>query len=239
MPPAGQGWTTSAALAKSHANAWRQLEPDLFECVTKPSFAIGQRALLVRTAGGGNLLWDCLSLCDSASVACIAGLGGLAGIAISHPHYYASMVEWSHAFGGVPIHLHQADREWIMRDDPAIALWDGACKPVMPGLTLIRCGGHFAGATVLHWAAGAQGRGALLSGDVIQVVMDRKSVSFMRSYPNLIPLSANAVTRITDAVASYPFDVIHGAFPERSIARDGKAALARSAARYVRWLSEP
>ena len=27
-------------------------------------------------------------------------LGGIAAIAISHPHYYTSMVEWSRAFGG-------------------------------------------------------------------------------------------------------------------------------------------
>ena len=52
-------------------------------------------------------------------------LGGSAAIAISHPHYYASMVDWSRAFGGVPIYLHAADRPWVMRPDPAIVLWEG------------------------------------------------------------------------------------------------------------------
>ena len=46
---------------------------------------------------------------------------------------------------------------------------------------------------MLHWAGGADGRGALLSGDIVQVVPDRRYVSFMYSYPNLIPLPAAAV----------------------------------------------
>ena len=124
------------------------------------------------------------------------GLGGVAAIAISHPHYYSTMVEWSRAFGGVPIHLHAADRQWIMRPDPSISLWDGDTLPLASGVTLMRCGGHFAGGTVLHWAAGGEGRGALLSGDIVQLIPDRTHVSFMRSYPNIIPLSAPAVARI-------------------------------------------
>jgi hypothetical protein len=52
---------------------------------------------------------------------------------------------------------------------------------------------HFDGGTVPHWAGGAAGRGALLAGDTIQVVPDRKHVSFMYSYPKYIPLPASAV----------------------------------------------
>ena len=235
VPPGGQSWTTHEGLAATHYNAWRQLEPNLLAIVTLPAFAIGQRAELVRTPRG-NILWDCLSLCDAATIEIIKGLGGIEAIAISHPHYYSSMTEWSRAFGGVPIHLHAADRQWIMREDPAIRLWDGETKELLPGLILIRCGGHFPGGVVLHWADGAGGRGALLSGDVVQVVLDRKTVSFMRSFPNYIPLSAAGVTRIVDALASYRFETIHGAFPDRSIARDGKAALQRSAERYLSWI---
>ena len=43
---------------------------------------------------------------DSATIALINGLGSLKAIAISHPHFYTTMVEWSRAFGGIPIHLH-------------------------------------------------------------------------------------------------------------------------------------
>jgi hypothetical protein len=235
VSPGGQSWTTHEKLAGSHYNAWRELEPGLLAIVTQPSFAIGQRALLVRTPHG-NILWDCLSLCDAATVEIINGLGGLVGVAISHPHYYTMMVEWSRAFGGIPIHLHEADREWVMRDDPALAFWSSEKKTLLPGLTLIRCGGHFPGGAVLHWAAGAGGRGALFSGDIVQVVLDRKTVSFMRSFPNYIPLSEPGVTRIVEALEPYEFEVIHGAFPDRSIMNDGKRALRYSAERYLAWI---
>jgi hypothetical protein len=234
VPPGGQSWTTHEKLAASHYNAWRQIEPNLFAIVTQPAFAIGQRALLVRTPHG-NVLWDCLSLCDAATVEIVKAIGGLKAVAISHPHYYSAMAEWSRAFR-VPVYLHEGDRQWIMRDHPGIALWEGDTKALLPGLTLIHCGGHFAGGAVLHWEDGAGGRGALLSGDVVQVVMDRKTVSFMRSYPNLIPLSAPGVMRIVDALAPYEFEVIHGAFPDRSIGSSGRAALQRSAERYLAWI---
>jgi len=235
VPPAGQEWTTHEELARSSYNAWRLLEPQLFSIVTFPAFAIGQRALLVRTPAA-NILWDCLSLVDGATIELIKALGGIKGIAISHPHYYASMVEWSHAFGGVPIHLHKADREWIMRDDPVIKLWDGERKELLPGLTLICCGGHYPGGVTLHWTAGAGGRGALLSGDIVQVVQDRKTVSFMRSFPNFIPLSAPAIERIVGALAPFAFETIHGAFPTRTIAKDGKRVLQKSAERYLAYI---
>ena len=132
----------------------------------------------------------------------VKAVGGVSVIAISHPHYYASMVDWSRAFGGVPIHLHAADRQWVMRPDKAIAFWENDTKPLGDGLTLVRCGGHFEGGTVLHWQAGAYSKGALLTGDIIQVVSDRKHVSFMYSYPNYVPLSASAVDRIVRVVVS-------------------------------------
>ncbi len=78
------------------------------------------------------------------------------------------------------------------------------------------------------------GRGALLTGDIIQVVADRNHVSFMYSYPNYVPLSAAAVGRIVDAVAPFAFDRVYGAFWDAMIGRDGKAAVARSAERYQR-----
>jgi hypothetical protein len=121
------------------------------------------------------------------------------------------MVEWSRAFGGVPIYLHAADRQWVMRPDEAIVFWEGETSALAEGLTLIRCGGHFEGGTVLHWAGGAGGRGALLTGDIIQVVPDRKHVSFMYSYPNYIPLPASAIERIVKAVEPFSFDRIYGA----------------------------
>ena len=232
----GQQWTTHDKLRLTNRNSIRLEESNLTGIGVEPQFAIGQRALLVRTPKG-NVLWDCVSLLDLALVEIVQALGGISSIAISHPHYYTSMVEWSRAFGGVPIHLHAADRQWVMRPDKAIAFWDGDTKPLGDGLTLVRCGGHFDGGTVLHWRGGAGGKGALLTGDIIQVVADRTHVSFMYSYPNYVPLTAEAVGRIVGAVAPFEYDRVYGAFWDAVIERDGKAAVARSAERYRRAIS--
>jgi glyoxylase-like metal-dependent hydrolase (beta-lactamase superfamily II) len=162
----------------------------------------------------------------------LEGLGGIDAIAISHPHFYTTMVEWAHAFAA-RIHLHAADKQWIMRNDPAIELWEGETISLWPGLTLVRCGGHFAGGTIMHWAEGADGRGVICAGDILTVTTDRKWLSFMRSYPNFIPLSARAVNKIGAALKPFAFDAIYGHYFDRVIAEDGKAVLEASLARYV------
>src|SRR5437660_1501505 len=80
---------------------------------------------------------------------------------------------------------------------------------------------------------GAGGRGALLSGDILQVVPDRRYVSFMYSYPNLIPLPAPAIRRIERVLAPYAFDRIYGAWWDRVVESDGQACVQRSVARYL------
>jgi glyoxylase-like metal-dependent hydrolase (beta-lactamase superfamily II) len=234
VPAGGQLWTTPEKLASGHVNAWRRLEAELFEIHTHPRFGIGQRALLLRTAEG-NILWDCIALLDAATEALIRGLGGLRMIAISHPHYYTCMQDWARAFD-CPVHLHAADADWIMRADPMIRPWDGEILEIARGVTLLRLGGHFPGGTVLHWADGADGRGAILSGDVVQVAADLSRVSFLWSYPNMMPLSAATVRRIADTLAPWRFERIYGAFPGRQVMADGAHAVERSAARYIELL---
>jgi glyoxylase-like metal-dependent hydrolase (beta-lactamase superfamily II) len=229
----GQQWTTLEKVRLTNRNSLKAKESGLIGIGIDPHFAIGQRALFVRTPKA-NILWDCLSLLDEAVVEAVKAMGGISAIAISHPHYYSSMVEWSRAFGGVPIYLHAADRQWVMRPDKAIDFWEGETRTLAEGLTLIRCGGHFEGGTVLHWAGGAGGRGALLTGDIIQVVPDRKYVSFMYSYPNYIPLTASAIERIVKAVEPFEYDRVYGAFWDMVIEKDGKAVVKRSAERYIR-----
>jgi glyoxylase-like metal-dependent hydrolase (beta-lactamase superfamily II) len=228
----GQQWTTSEKLRVTHRNSLRHEEPQLIGVGMEPHFAIGQRAILVRSPAG-NVLWDCVPLMDPALIDLIRAIGGIAAIAISHPHYYSSMVDWSRAFGNAPIYLHAADRQWVMRPDSAIVFWEGATKAIADGLTLIHCGGHFEGGTVLHWRDGAAGQGALLTGDILQVVPDRKHVSFMYSYPNYIPLPAAMVRHIVAAVDGFAFDRVYGAFWDTVIHQDGKAAVRRSAERYI------
>jgi hypothetical protein len=235
VPASGQVWSTPEKLASGHVNGWRQLETDLFEIHTHPQFAIGQRALLLRTAQG-NILWDCIALLDDATEALIRGLGGLHAIAVSHPHYYTCMQDWARHFD-CPVHLHAADSQWVMRHDPALRHWHGDTLEIMQGVTLLRLGGHFPGGAVLHWADGAQGRGAVLSGDILQVAADLNRVSFLWSYPNMMPLSAATVRRIADTMTAWNFDRIYGAFPGRQVTSGGVRAVERSASRYIELLT--
>jgi hypothetical protein len=208
----------------------REEEPNLVGIGMSPRFAVGQRALLVRTPKG-NVLWDCTSLIDDNAQEEVARLGGIDAICMSHPHFYGACVEWADAFDA-RILIPTADREWIQRPSSRIELWDDEVNPV-PGVTVARIGGHFDGAAVLYWSAGAQGRGALLTGDTIHVVSDRDWVSFMWSYPNFVPLNAETVEHIAGQVKDLRFDRIYGGFWGRVVIKDGSAAIRRSADRYV------
>lgn len=254
--PQGQQWTTLEELRRVYRNVFTPLEPGVTAIVSepgremttstaytgetsalqpKPKFAIGQQAHLIETPHG-NVLWDCISLVDDDTIAEINRRGGLVAIGLSHPHYYTTIVEWSRAFGNVPVYIHQDDAEWIMRPDPAIHLWEGETIAITPSCTMIRCGGHYPGGSVLHWADGADGQGALFVGDIIQVVADQRWVSFMYSYPNLIPLDAGSVRRIVDAVEPYPYERFFGAFGG-VVREDAKRAVHRSAERYIENIS--
>lgn len=229
VPPRGQTWTTLEALSQSHMNGFREYEPNVIGIGA--GFAIGQRALLVRTPAG-NLLWDCVATLDAATVTTIKGLGGISAIAISHPHFYTTMGEWARCFD-CPIHLNAADKDWIMNPSPAVKLWHGDTFKLWDGVTLVRCGGHFEGGTVLHWAQGAGGRGLVCAGDILAVATDRKWLSFMRSYPNFIPLSAREVEHIGAAMKPFAFDVLYGHYFDRVIPAGAKQVLEKSVARYI------
>ena len=233
----GQQWTTMDALSgDGYVNDIRSEEARLLGIGITPAFSIGQRALLVQT-DGGNVLYDCVSLLDDAGIAEIERRGGIDYMCFSHPHFYDSMVEFSRAFGGVPMIIPEADRAHVMRPDPAIEYWDGRPLELVPGVTLIQCGGHFDGSAVLHWSDGADGAGALLVGDSITVVPDRRFVSFMTSYPNLIPMSEQKVAGILSAVEPYDFDRIYGGWWDRNVVSGAKMAIQQSADRYVSHMS--
>jgi glyoxylase-like metal-dependent hydrolase (beta-lactamase superfamily II) len=227
----GQVWAGYEEFLGDHAAEVRD-DHGLLGIGCAPAFGIGQRALLVKSAAG-NLLWDCIPYLDDALVERVAAEGGLAGVAISHPHFHTAMVEWAHAFG-CPVHLHESVRKHVVRDDAAVRYWDGDTLELGGGLTLVRCGGHFDGSQVLHW----RDRRALLTGDTVMVVPDRSYVSFMYSYPNLIPLPASKVRRIADVLAPFEFDRIHGAWWDAVVERDGSAVVRRSADRYVRAVTD-
>jgi hypothetical protein len=229
----GQQWTTLDELrAGEYRNDFAELEPGLTSIRTSPQFAIGQRALLVRTPAG-NALWDCISYLDDATIAQVETLGGIQAIGISHPHFYATAAEWCAAFGAV-LYIPEADREWVTYPGPHVRYWQGSVE-ILPHITLVQCGGHFEGSAVLHWPEGAEGRGVLLTGDTFAVASDQRFVTIMRSYPNYIPLSPAAVRAVAAAVDPYAFDRLYGGF-DGVVKRDAKVAIGRSVDRYVRWV---
>lgn len=230
VPVSGQQWTSVDRLAANgFRNRFATEEHGVWGIGTEPKFAIGQRALLVPGAGG-NLLWDCISLLDDETVTAVDDLGGLSAIAISHPHFYSSMMAWSEAFG-VPVFVHERDRRWVQRTGN-VEFWSGDRVEVLPGRTLYRAGIHFAGGTIAHWPAGAGGQGALLTGDIFQVVEDRRWLSFMYSYPNYIPEHPDTIRRAVELVDPLEFAVIYGAWWGKVLTQDAKGAVFRSAQRY-------
>jgi len=229
--PDGQQWTTLHALADEHRNRVEEQEPGLLGVGTEPSFAIAQRALCV-----DGLLWDCITLLDEDTSNALEEAGGIHTIAISHPHYYSAMVAWAERFDAQVL-LHEADRQWVMYPSERIEFWSGERHHISDQLELVRLGGHFDGGTVCLWRAGAEGRGALLSGDIVTVVADRDWVSFMYSYPNMIPLSAGEIQRIRDIVAALEFDRVYGAWWNTVVVDGAKAKVLRSADRYLKALA--
>jgi hypothetical protein len=226
----GQQWTSPEDLADHYRTELREEEPNLLGVGMSPAFGIGQRALLVCTPDG-NVLSDCIALIDDAARQRIHALGGIDVIAMSHPHFYGAHIDIADAFDARVL-IPNADRQWIQRPSRRIEHFEDTATPV-PGVTLARIGGHFDGAAVLHWPAGSGGRGALLTGDTITVVQDRSWVSFMWSYPNLIPLDEATVRDIAAKVAPLSFDRVCGGWWGRVVLEDGAGAIRRSAERYV------
>ena len=233
----GQAWTTTDELRKTHTLRIADEAEAITGIGAEPEFGIRQRALLLQSPAG-NVMWDCQAVVTEAGIAEIVRRGGLAAIAISHPHYYTSMVEWSEALGGVPIYLHADDRQWVMRPSPHIVHWQGETLKINDAMTLIRCGGHFPGGQVLHWGAALGGKGALMSGDIVMVATDRRWLSFMHSYPNYIPLNRAKVEAIVARLEPYRFDSVFGAWWGLVLRGDAKDALRHSAARYLKAIAD-
>jgi hypothetical protein len=138
-------------------------------------------------------------------------------LAISHPHY-STRIAWIRAFDA-PVELHSDDRAHIMRPDSAVDFRQGEVLPLWDDLTLVRCGDHF-----------AEGQRALLRGDIIMAVQARIYVSFLYSYPNLIPLPEREVRRVATVVEPYAFERISGTWWNCIILRDAKGAVRGAAA---------
>ncbi len=235
VPRDGQSWTTLAELAGAERRiVFIEPEPNLLGLTAEPQVGIGQQAHVI-TTGSGSLLWDIPGYVDAKAAARILERGPVLAIAASHPHMFGLQVEWSRALGGVPVLVCEPLIEWVQRPDAAIVPWRSS-HLIAPGLALHEVGGHFIGSSVTHWQDGADGSGVLFTSDSIHVNPDRATVTFMRSYPNRIPLSAAVVDRITSRVEALDFDRIYDNFGH-TIERHAAAVIRRSADRYRGWVN--
>ena len=233
----GQEWTTLKRLTADHQNRFEEEARHLLGIGTEPEFAIGQRALLVQSPAG-NLLWDCITLLDDRTIAEVNARGGIRAIAISHPHFYTTMVEWAERFDAQIFSTLRRSR--MGRCGTVLAFSFGKEQPcrLWDDLTLINCGGHFEGGTVLHWPTGSNGKGALLTSDIIQVVQDRSHVSFHAQLSK--PDSARGDRRRSHrlkTIEPFPFEGIYGALVESERSRECKSGSRGSAERYLRGIA--
>ena len=234
VPADGQHWTTLGELAEDgRRTRMRELEPGLLELTADPKVGIGQSAFVIST-DAGVVLWDPIGFVDDEAVQRIAALGQVLAISSSHPHMFGVQLEWSRRLGEAPVLVSEPNREWVSRPGSAIRS-HGDHHEIAPGLTLHRFGGHFPGSTVLHWRACADRRGVLLSSDTIHGNPDRTTVTFLRSYPNRIPLSPTVVQRIATAAEQLEFDRLYDNFA-RGVDTGARAAVRRSADRYIAWV---
>ncbi|MEB3023245.1 MBL fold metallo-hydrolase [[Mycobacterium] crassicus] len=234
VPADGQQWATLDGLAAEGVRSTvTVLEPGLIGIGSDPPLGIGQLGKLVCTADG-SVLWDPSGFVDDAAVAAVIERGPVLGIVASHPHMFGAQVEWSHRLGGVPVYVNAADARWVMRPDPVITHWTDVLE-LAPTLTVVRVGGHFPGSAVACWADGADGRGVLLVGDTIFPNPDRRTVAFLRNYPNRIPLSGTVVQRMAESLTELRFDRIYG-LHANTIDADAVAAVRFSADRHTAWV---
>lgn len=193
VPASGQQWTTLRKLQEDRENEYHnEITPviegqdDLLSIVTKPTLAIGQRAVLYRSAKHGNILWDCITYLDDDTIERIRELGGIKTIAISHPHFYSSAITWAQVFQA-DLWLHESDKEWLLRKpSERVKYWSGT-QTLIPdagdgqGAELVTVAGHFPGSAVLH----LHEKRAILTADSITVVPSG-GITLMWSYPNMV-----------------------------------------------------
>lgn len=234
VPASGQSWTTREELeSEGHSISIEEREPGLFALRVEPKLGIGQTCYLAQT-DHGNLLFDVPAYIDDEAISAVRELGGVQAIAASHPHMFGLQLEWSAAFDDAPVLVCRADAKWIQRDGSALWHYYREAEP-LPGTSLHRTGGHFAGSAVALWK-GIDGVGVMLSGDSIGPVARDGWVTFMRSFPNYLPLSANVVRRIAASVSDLDFDRMYGNFGQQ-IASGAFEAVQSSAQRYAEWVS--
>lgn len=218
-----QRWAETDQLGREHPIRFADAD-GVTTMVLDPGFAINQRAFLIPHPGG-NIMWEVLAGVTDEAVNTIRQHGGVTAIAISHPHFYGAMTDWSVALGNVPIYIHEADRHWVQRPCDQIRFWSGSRHSLTDQIELVQLGAHFDGSTGLWWKAGPRDGGSLFSGDAIQVAKAGRCAGFMYSYPNAIPLGSAALAGLQSRVADIAYDDIYGFSDDRQIIGGAKAEI--------------
>lgn len=231
VPEDGQRWVRPADSTATIDLVER--EPGLWGLVVDDGVGIGQQAKVVVTEQGCVMVDVPAAITDDA-VRAVRELGPLRAIIPSHPHMLGLASAWSAALDDAPVCVAEADAGWLGVRPGSLRTWRGELRPV-DGVVATQPGGHFAGSTVVHWR-GADDRGVLLAGDSIMVNPDRVTTSFMRSYPNRLPLSGPVALRIAAHVARWEFDRLYSNFALR-IDADARRAVLDSARRHAEWAS--
>ncbi|KAL7813596.1 beta-lactamase-like protein [Trichoderma aethiopicum] len=224
VPPSGQSFTTLADIrATGHRNEFTPYQHDerVISIRTEPRFAIGQRAILIRTPEG-NVLWDCITLLDDETIERIKQLGGLKAIVISHPHFYSTHVQWARAFQ-CPVYISAEDLRWTTTPSAHRKPLTEIESEIVLGFKAIKLGGHFPGSLVLLFDEKLFTADTLMTTpagmgkwDVDALGGKREkppglnSFSFMWSIPNYIPLSADEIHRMWGILKAYEFRSTHG-----------------------------
>jgi hypothetical protein len=231
VPATGQAWTTLEELAAAGTTTqWFEVEPGLYGVTAAPAVGIGQQTMVVDT-GTGVVVFDPLGYIDDAVVEHIRGLGVVLAVAASHPHMYGCQTEWAAALDA-PVVINSHDAQWCRRTD-RVRLFDQSYE-LGPTLTLHRVGGHFRGQTVAEWRRGNGGAGVLLAADAVMPNPDRRTVSFLRSYPNRLPLSGAVVRRIASQLEGLHFDRLYNNFGA-VVPMNARAVVTASAQRHAEW----
>ena len=231
VPESGQAWTTLAELAaRGTTTRWFEVEPGLYGITSDPGVGIAQQTMVVDT-GDGVVVFDPIGYVDAAAIEHIRALGAVRAVAASHPHMYGCQTEWAAALDA-PVVLNSHDAEWCRRKDRVT--WFDETYDLGPDVTLYRVGGHFRGQTVAEWRTGRSGAGVLLAGDAVTPNPDRRTVSFLRSYPNRLPLSGAVVRRIAGQLDGLHYERLYNNFGAR-VPTDAKAVVNASAERHAAW----
>ncbi|WP_010539571.1 MBL fold metallo-hydrolase [Dietzia alimentaria] len=234
VPSTGQRWTTPEESRAGGASIeFTERETDVISLAQRNCPGIGQKPALIRT-NHGNVLVEVPNFISDEAIAAIRVWGGLSAIIASHPHMYGVQSLWSAAFDDCPVYVSAPDERWLGLRPRNTVVWRRESQiEIVPGVHASQPGGHFPGSAVVHWTA-PDGRGVLFTGDTIGTVADPEWVTFMRSFPNWMPLSGAVVRRIAEHVSRYDFDRLYANFGG-CVPRDARAVVHRSAERYAAW----